>query len=557
MHDIAAVLKFKGILSKLLLLLLIFLVINSPLIADEVYRLPPIPKEKNNQNLASIEKIKVIEFIFEGNTVFSDEQLKKITDPFLHQFLSIEQLVEIKHLLTKFYVDKGYINSGAILADQKVQAGAIQYNIVEGRLTEIKIHGNQGISTDYLSAKLEQFNQTKEGTALNLFALQKNLKLLEQSTLIETIDAQLNPGLRPGQSQLDISVKEAKPYRLSLKMDNHRSPSIGAERALVEFNHNNLFGYGERLFFSYGFADDKDDYLLSYSMPLDANKTRAGISIERDSSSVLTEPFNSLGFSSELRRFSTHLSHRFVHKLDEEITAGVQHSLTRSDTQLLGEPFAFPPGVAEARVNELSFYVNWVKRDSKQVFAARGELGFGLPGLNSTERDHDLPDGRFIRWTGQLQWLQSLPFWSAESLFRLNMQLSNDNLLSMNQFAVGGANTVRGYRENTLVRDNGVVASIEAHIPIAQFSIPGLTESSLDSRLKIVPFFDYAYVWNHDDFLFDPEQIYSVGLGLEWKVDRRLSAEIYWGKDLKKTQLEHDSNIQDKGIHLQFVLHML
>jgi len=143
-----------------------------------------------------------------------------------------------------------------------------------------------------------------------------------------------------------------------------------------------------------------------------------------------------------------------------------------------------------------------VERDSQRVLAARSELGFGLPGLNATERDNDLPDGQFVRWRGQFQWLQSLPFWSAESLLRLNMQLSNDNLLSMNQFALGGVNTIRGYRENILVRDNGFVASLEAHIPLAQFGLPGVKEATFDNQIQVVPFIDYGYARNYARNIF-------------------------------------------------------
>jgi len=535
-------------------LLLIFA--TSSAFSEGVFRLPPATIAEDNKSLASIKKIQVKQFEFVGNTVISDEQLREITDKYLQQLLSIEQLLAIKQKLTKLYINKGFINSGAILADQKIKDGKIIYTIKEGTLSEVKLLGNETINEDYLSAKIFQNGESREGV-LNLFKLQKSLKLLEQSPLIEGVDAQLSPGLKPGQSNLSVAVKEAKAYQLSFKMDNHRSPSIGAERGQIEFNHNNLFGSGERLYLNYGILDDKDDYVLNMSIPLNANKTRAGFSIERDSSTVLSEPFNSLGFTSDIRRVMVNLNHRLKHALNEDMSAGIQFSMAESNTKLLGEPFAFPPGVAEARVNELSLYVNWVKRDSQRVFAARSEIGVGLPILTATERDHDLPDGRFIRWNGQFQWLQNLSFWSAESLFRVNMQLSNDNLLSMNQFAAGGANTVRGYRENILVRDNGIVASLEAHIPLIEFNIPGFQQKSFASNLNLVPFLDYGYAWNHDDFLLDPEHIVSIGLGITWKVDKRLSAEIFWGKDLKKVAVENGSNLQDKGIHMQLVLHVL
>jgi len=295
--------------TTLILLSIPLLTLASRLNAENVYRLPPAPVQQDNHTLATIHKIKIKRFVFEGNTIFTDIQLQKIAQDYLEQLVSIEQLMELKQKITRYYVDQGYINSGAILPDQEVKSGIIQFKIVEGKLNRIQVRGNQNIAGDYLTAKIISLNEGQY-QPLNLFALQKSLKLLEQSPLIDKVDAQLSPGIVPGQSNLDVKIDEAKPYRISFKANNHRSPSIGAEVGQIEASHLNLFGYGEHFYLNYGLLDNQDDFLVNFSVPLNAHKTRAAISIERDSSVVLTEPFNSLGFSSELKRFSASLSHR-------------------------------------------------------------------------------------------------------------------------------------------------------------------------------------------------------------------------------------------------------
>ena len=71
-------------------------------------------------------------------------------------------------------------------------------------------------------------------------------------------------------------------------------------------------------------------------------------------------------------------------------------------------------------------------------------------------------DGRFIAWLGQLQYVYRLPssLLDSQVVGPLDGQLASDPLLSIEKFAIGGARTVRVYRENQLVRDNGVVASV-------------------------------------------------------------------------------------------------
>ena len=68
-------------------------------------------------------------------------------------------------------------------------------------------------------------------------------------------------------------------------------------------------------------------------------------------------------------------------------------------------------------------------------------------------------------------------------------QISADPLLSIERFAIGGRDTVRGYRENQLVRDSGVVASAELRIPLWR-------DSLRRPLLELVPFMDYGTGWN-------------------------------------------------------------
>lgn len=51
-------------------------------------------------------------------------------------------------------------------------------------------------------------------------------------------------------------------------------------------------------------------------------------------------------------------------------------------------------------------------------------------------------------------------------LLRASAQLSDDPLMSLEKLAIGGVDTVRGFRENTYVRDNGVALSVEMQLPV-------------------------------------------------------------------------------------------
>ncbi len=55
-------------------------------------------------------------------------------------------------------------------------------------------------------------------------------------------------------------------------------------------------------------------------------------------------------------------------------------------------------------------------------------------------------------------------------MVRGNIQLASQPLVPMEQFATGGINSVRGYRQDLLLTDNGLFLSAEYQLPI--LSIP-------------------------------------------------------------------------------------
>ena len=124
----------------------------------------------------------------------------------------------------------------------------------------------------------------------------------------------------------------------------------------------------------------------------------------------------------------------------------------------------------------------------------------------------------------------------------------------MEQIAVGGRFTVRGYRENQVVRDNAVLASLETRIPV-------IRNKPWADAVQLAPFIDYGNAWNTKT-KFVPtasQNLASVGLGLRWTLTLtspvllRPEFEIYWGIPLNNVKTE-GGNLQDAGVHLQFAI---
>jgi hemolysin activation/secretion protein len=171
------------------------------------------------------------------------------------------------------------------------------------------------------------------------------------------------------------------------------------------------------------------------------------------------------------------------------------------------------------------------------VFAARSQFSLGVGAFDATVNNSE-PDGRFFAWRGQAQYLRLLAP-DTLLLLRSDVQLATGELLPLEQMGLGGMDTVRGYRQDLLLTDNGIFASAELRYPIYR-------TRDRKGVLQVTPFIDLGTAWNNGSQVDpDPNTLVSAGLGLRWSYGDRLTARFEWGiplvdvKSNKRTWQEH------------------
>lgn len=203
--------------------------------------LPPLPPlTPEEQRRLPGPRVFVRRIIVSGNTVFTDEQIEAVTDAYLNREVTSEELESLRLALSRLFAEAGYINSGAVLPDQRVQDGIIRIQIIEGELTDVVIADNKRFRTHYLRSRLT-LDVTKP---LNIGTLQQRLQRLQQDDRIRRLQAELRPGIRRGESELFVRVEETLPYILSAAFNNYQAPTIGSERGQLTVGHRNLTGHG-------------------------------------------------------------------------------------------------------------------------------------------------------------------------------------------------------------------------------------------------------------------------------------------------------------------------
>ena len=89
---------------------------------------------------------------------------------------------------------------------------------------------------------------------------------------------------------------------------------------------------------------------------------------------------------------------------------------------------------------------------------------------------------------------------------------------------MGGLETLRGYRQDLLLKDNAAFASAEIRLPIFRIR-------PINSVIQLAPFFDVGTGWNNGEERDVAEQntLVSIGLGLRLSFLNSLFARFDWG----------------------------
>jgi hemolysin activation/secretion protein len=523
--------------------------------------LPPLQHSTSKQNALSSARVFVKKFQITGNHIFSNETLLKVIGKYSGQEITAEELEQARQDLSLFYINHGYINSGATLPDQNVESGVITLQIVEGKVSRINVTGNYWFRSWWVRNEIRR----AAWRSLNFNKLKEGLQLLRMNPSISRINAELKPGGVPGESIIDVDIKDTQPFRFALEFSNKRPPSVGAEILEAQFADLNLTGHNDPLQVRYGIAHTTanggfdfsglDNIEGTYEFPITPWATTLLLHANKSDTSIIEDPFTTLDITSNLEEYGAMLRQPLYRTLSNEFAISLMATRRESKTYLLGRPFSLSPGAVNGVTTDfvLRFAQEFVNRSQVHVLALRSTFNFGLDALGATNSGSE-PDANFFFWLGQGQYVRRLGKTDNLLLVRCNVQLSNSPLFSLEQLSFGGAESVRGYRENDILRDNGVFGSVEVRVPVWF----GKGHTPL---LLLAPFFDIGVGWNTLGRFANAgtnsqeardrltETLPSVGIGFIFNPNKYVHSELYWGYAFNRDLVIDGNNLQDYGIH--------
>lgn len=508
-------------------------------------REPSISQSPTNPSLQPspsipVEKIEVI-----GSTIFGRDRLHPIIKPLEGRTVTLEDLRQAADRITQLYLNDGFINSRAILVDQVLTDGVVQIRVIEGRLERIDIEGTRRLNPNYIRSRIKR----GAGNPLNSIALEEQLRLLRIDPLFENIEASLRAGDEIGQSILIIRVIEAEPFLASFFVDNSSPPSIGSERFGTVVRYRNLIGIGDEIAASYSrtITGGADVFDFSYRLPVNARDGILQLRFAPNRNQITDAEIEVFGIRGRSRLYELSYRQPLVRNIRQEFALSLGFAHQRGQTFVFDNiPSAFGIGPDEdgnSRTSTFRFGQDYISRDRNGAWGLRSQFSIGTGLFEATTNRDPIPDGHFISWLGQLQRVQRLGK-NNLLIFQTDIQLTPDTLLPSQQFVIGGAQSLRGYRQNARLGDNGFRVSLENRLTVQR-------DATGDPSLQFVAFIDLGKVWNQPDNPNQlPEQTFlmGVGLGLYWQPIPNLDVRLDYALPIIDID-DRGNNLQDKGLY--------
>jgi hemolysin activation/secretion protein len=512
---------------------------------EQLLPTPSLPPTNLPNDFSS--KIVVKKFDITGSSVFSSSELQKITASLTNRPIGFNELLQAANQITELYAKNGYINSGAFIPGNQtfdIQGGTVKIDIIEGSVEDIVVTGTQRLNPKYIKSRVA----IGASKPLKVDRLLESLRLLQLDPLIKNISTELAAGREPSTSIVNLKVTENPTWRAGITAGNNRTPSVGELIAQASLSQSNLTGAGDGLVLSYGRSEASNIYDLNYTLPINPRNGTLKFQYSRSNSRVVENPFDRLDINGTAQDISVGYRQPLLQTTAQEFALGITIANRETNTgylaSIIGDQVGYPsPGADDngvTRITAARLFQDYTLRDSQQVFAARSQISFGVNTLDATVSPSS-PNSNFVTWRGQGQYVRALAP-NSILLLKLEGQIADRPLVALEQIGVGGQDTVRGYRQDLLLGDNGLLASAEVRIPI-------FTPAESKQVLQIVPFVDFGLVSNQAPNT-NPKNdtIASGGIGLRYQSGDNFFAKLDYGVPF--TAIDQPKRTgQEKGLH--------
>jgi len=474
----------------------------------------------------------------EGVTAFPLEVIHRLYADSIGTELSLAQVYDIAAAIQRLYRDADYFLTRVILPPQTTTEGRLTIKVIEGFVSDIQLEGAPGPVKEKALAYLENI---KKERPLRLKTLQRYLLLTRDLPGIKTKGILRPAPEQIGAAQLIVSL-ERVPVDAAVLFDNLGSSFTGEWELTGSSSFNSFSSMGERFTLTGLLSDpwkglsESSENQKVVQMSTSVRPGSQGAYVNLIASYGKSNPGGDISdfeFDSKKLLVSIVGGYPLILSQDRSLKLELGFDYSNSDTDIYRD---VTYSKDRLRVLHLSAYADFFDRWRGFTTAAL-QLRQGLPIFNASEAGDPFLSradgvGDFTSVRAEVsRWQPVIGNFSFYGT--LAAQYAFDDLLSDEEFDIGGLRFGRGYNPKEVSGDNGIGFTGELRYNV-------MLDGDYLDNLQVFGFYDGGSV--HDRETSESTFIASAGGGVRVWLLNNISADLQVAKPLN-----HDSERAGDG----------
>jgi len=380
--------------------------------------------------------------------------------------LTFAQLQSVADKITERYKKAGFIVARAYLPAQAIgEDKIVRIDVLEGSIGKVIVKGAKRYYPAVIAAPVEKL----KGQPLLKDDVDSAL-LYDRDLPGLSVSATFQPGEKTGDTDLVILASEPpRPIQFTLGGNNYGTSITGRYRVQAGIITNSLLGIGDQFVGKVEYALDPRNNIYGAATLTVPTTLVTGLSsvigFTRNQLQISTGDFAALNITGPTTAYFSGAQWKFLNTVDVQLQSQALILYERSQLSAVGQVFADDKFLLAS----LKFSGTRTDRllhgiDVLELGVRKSIQDGSQPGL-SLNPDHDR---NFVIGTLNYTRLQYLTA-SQRLVLKANGQFTDNALIPLEQFVLGGPDSVRAYPIADALRDRGYYTALEYHIDAPGF----------------------------------------------------------------------------------------
>lgn len=502
-----------------------------PLPTPSAPKAPAKPKEAKPSEV----KVTIKGFRIDGNKTLSEDLIKETLKPWLGKTVAFEELQKAADSVAALYQSQGFLAQVSV-PPQRITDGIVILKVLEAKLGAVNVdmpNGPSRFGEDKARRYVTDANRLSE--IVQTRNIERSIYILNETPGI-AVASELQPGKNEGEVDIKLSLADTKPVRGRVEWNNHGSRATGTGQRVVNLIFDGFTGNGDQLAASNIKSDGSDYSLASYSLPVNSDGLRAGVSasyLDYSNVNKFAYPRNGNAGFGRAKTVGANLSYPTLRSAaaNSNVTAGLDRKMylnKQASTGDISSDYRIENMVFGYNANQ---YDQWLGGGVTQgsVSMTKGHIIFGsetkkLQTEAPTSAYGTTTPTTFTKFNASLSRAHQVVPDKTILNISASGQMSSVDLDSAEKFFLGGPNGVKGYPGSQGGGSQGAMLNIEL-------------QQALEDKVIASAFYDIGFVQQYrNKSLYEDAigasnsySLRSAGVGLKRSGDNIIwSTSINW-----------------------------